>query len=220
METQTPIIEVCGFCKQSLEGSQTTLECGHVCHLQCLLIDVAVCHQIDIRSKCKTCDVDIVSVDTQEQIFRRADEISRRFTNDPQDTIDNLFETSDDFKNEIKEIKQKKREMGSARALFVKKKNELYTVFKEKINTMLMILKGTHKAAVKEVLNTEEYKNASKTSRLYINSIHRLSRKYDVPSRILYGFIHGRRRRRHHIYNYPGAYLKWEVQRKFRIKVV
>jgi len=55
---------------------------------------------------------------------------------------------------------------------------------------------------------------------LYINSIHRLSRKYDVPSRILYGFIHGRRRRRHHIYNYPGAYLKWEVQRKFRIKVV
>jgi len=221
MESEPTETEVCGFCKESLRGNQVTLECTHTCHLQCLVIDVAACHQLDRRSKCNSCNAEIVSADTQVQIFAKADEIDRRLTNNPQTVIDNLFETSEDFKNEIKEIKQKRKEMGSARALFVKKKNELYTVFKEKINTMLMILKGTHKDAVKEVLNTEEYKNASKTSRLYINSIHKLSRKYDVSSRILYGLIHGRRQRTgRYIYNYPTTYLKWEVQKRFRIKLL
>ena len=221
MESGPDETEVCGFCNESLRGNQVTLECTHTCHLQCLLIDVAANHQLDRRSKCKRCDVEIISADTQVQMFAKADEIARRNNTNPQTVIDNLFETSEDFKNEMKEIKQKKKEMGSARALFVKKKNELYNVFKEKINTILMILKGTHKDAVKEVLNTQEYKNASKTTRLYMSSIHKVSRKYDVSSRLLYGLIHGRRQRRGgYIYNYPRTYLKWEVQRKFRIKVV
>jgi len=211
--------DVCGFCDEPLGDTHVTLECTHTCHLRCLVIDVAANHQNDLRSKCKSCDLEIVSLDTQLQIFAKADEMSRRFTNDPQTIVDNLVETSPNFNNEIKEIRQKKKEMTKATSVFTKKKNQLYAIFKEKINSIVMILKGTHKEALKEVLSTQEYKNASKTIRVYMNSINKLSLKYDVSSRVIYGLIHGRLRRGYARRNYYVSYLKWNVQRQFRIRI-
>ena len=67
----------CGFCNEELgtQQPQTTLECQHICHIKCLLIHVAACHQIEVRSKCCVCDVDIISQATQTAIFEKAEDL-------------------------------------------------------------------------------------------------------------------------------------------------
>ena len=219
----------CGFCEEELgQLPQTTLECQHICHTRCLLINVAACHQADLRSKCTLCQSVIISRDTQLAIFQKAEELMTVIRTDPDDaTVRILNESSEDFKQDVKVLNEKKKTVIKLVKEFRKKRNQIHTEYKETTKELLMILRGTHKQTLKNVFKTEEYALAKKAIRAYGTQFSKMSTKYNISSNILDRFLNtrpnrnGNRRIRYFRYH---RHMQWELiyptKRKFGFRII
>jgi hypothetical protein len=226
-QDQDPQEPVCRFCHDPLTDYSTcNLECNHIFHFRCVLIDVAAKHQIDQRSICPTCNEDIISTDMRMSIFAKAEELTDQLADqrnehlitNQTDLVNHLMESSEQFRADILALKNKKKNMHQARKLCNNKINMYYTSFKDKVKDILLVLKGSHKEVMKNVMESNEYKQAISTSRLYLNSFEKIANKYNICKSYLLRRFHGRLARFYYR-RFSPINIRWAIQRKFRIRI-
>jgi len=227
-ETKEPLEEsgeledltnTCVFCQESFtDTKQVTLECNHQCHLRCLLIHTAATHQVDMMLQCTHCNEFVINDDIQGDIYQTADMLAlgnnRREIE--QNKLNTLMETSEPFRNFIKQYKKANNYRKQKERIFKKKLNEIHDIYKEKIKDLFTILKGIHKSTIDSVVQTPEYKEYLKATTLFKSMNTKYSKKYDFCVRILYKRLYGRRA---YYPSYRNSLIRYTIKSKFRILI-
>jgi len=223
IESDEPIeqveLDTCVFCEELFtDTKQVTLECNHQCHLRCLLIHTAATHQVDIMLQCPNCTEFIINDTIQRDIYQKADVLA--LGNDPrqiqENNLNTLMETSEPFRTFIKEYKKTNSYRKQKERIFKKKLNEINAIYKEKIKDLLTILKGIHKSTIHTILQTDEYKEYLKATKLFKSINTKYSKKYDFCVRILYKRLYGRRA---YYPSYRNSLIRYMIKSKFRILI-
>jgi len=185
----------CILCNESLENTkQVSLECNHICHLRCLLINSCAYYQSDVPFRCTQCEKTVIQEDIYNEIQTKADMLynTRHSENNSQDEINKLMETSEEFRNDMAEYRQKHKEYNKQNNIFMKIIREEKKRYNEQIKNILMILKGTYNSTINKINSTEEFKCIKKLSRKFLNYEDKLCKKYDIRKNILYTANFGR----------------------------
>jgi len=217
---------VCGFCKEQVNDARIIpLECGHICHAVCILIDVAAQHQNDSVSRCPECDEYIVTPEMQTAMFNRAHNLIRVHEADvEEETLDALIESSLDFKKDFSILRDVKKSIPKMRGNLMNKITEIYTAFMNQVRNTVSILKGTHKETLNSVFASEEFKTYKRQLGKFQSKARAMSRKYTVAQfRIENRFRGGTRFRGRRRFRYRNTFsiesMRWYIRRKFRIRM-
>jgi hypothetical protein len=217
---------LCGFCKEQVnEGRSIPLECGHICHAVCILIDVAAQHQNDSVSRCPECNEYIVTPEMQTAMFNRANDLLRIHDVDvEEETLDALIESSVDFKKDFSILRDVKKPILKLKGDLMKKINEIHTAFINQVRDTVTILKGTHKQTVNSVFASEEFKTYKKQLGKFQSKVRAMSRKYTIAQfRIENRFRGGVRFRGRRRFRFRNSLtvenMRWYIKRKFRIRM-
>jgi hypothetical protein len=166
--------------------------------------------------QCPHCNEFVINDDIQRDIYARADIIAG--TNDTrhakEDKINTLMETSEPFRNFIKEYKKANSYRKLKERIFRKKLNEINAIYKEKIKDMLTVLKGIYKSTIDTVVQTPEYKDYLKATKLFKLMNTKYSKKYDFCIGVLYRRLYGRRA---YFSSYRNRIIRYTIKSKFRI---
>ena len=130
---------------------------------------------------------------------------------DPQETT---FEQTDAFKADVKNLKKKRALAKRLKTVFIRKLNEIYRQFRERILMSLEFIEVEKTRALTELKETEEYQQARKAMTGVYSYESRLKTKYNLgyqEYRDLVGF-QGRFGR---VYVSPCYIMK----RKFRLRI-
>ena len=128
---------------------------------------------------------------------------------DPEETT---FEATDAFKADVKNLKKKRAAANRLKAVFIRKLNEIYRQFRERILMSLEFIETEKARALAELKETEEYREARKAVTGVYSFESRLKTKYNLgyqEYRDLVGF-QGRFGR---VYMSP----LYRMKRKFRV---
>ena len=225
MEEVEPINTTCGFCNEEVNESRVIpLECGHIFHAVCILIDVAAQHQNDSMSRCPECNEYIVTPEMQTAIFNRAHNLIRVHQADvEEETLDALIESSEEFKKDFSILRDVKKSIPKMKGNLMKKITEIYTAFMNQVRNTITILNGTHKETLNSVFASEEFKTYKRQLGKFQSKVRAMSRKYTVAQFRIENRFRGFRRTRFQRRRFRNSLsiesMRWYIRRKFRIRM-
>lgn len=186
----------CIFCQQNLEGNFQQFTCGHRCDIQCLIVETAA-HSKDYRDlMCPSCHEHAFDADLSERIHDRQHQLhyhepllqELEETNET-DTIQQLAQTSAQFKEDLKKMKQIKKEQNEAKKAATQVKKEQKNLWKSQSSTSIALLKHIHKERLHAIQNSSAWKKKVSLFRKVSTNISTLADKYNLSKRKLARFL-------------------------------
>jgi hypothetical protein len=122
------------------EAPMSTLMCGHQVHTHCLLNELATNH---VRAECGECNERVI----EERVITFYDNYDRPRNGQ---TIAQLWANSEEFRNDIKELKKKQLKYNKIKREFNSEANIIKARFLENIRTSLEVIRGQRQAGINE----------------------------------------------------------------------
>lgn len=142
----------------------STLPCGHQVHTHCLINEFVNNYA---RTTCGTCQQRVV----EERVHQFYDNGNGR----PRQTVAHLWNTSEEFRNDIKELKQRQLKYNRVKKEFKSAADVIKSRFKENIRTSLEVIRDQKRASIteyKRIPCKRTYNSLGNSCVRKINQIH------------------------------------------------
>ena len=190
------------------EPPMSTLMCGHQVHTHCLLNELANSH---VRAECGECNVRII----QDRVVTFYDNYDRPRNGQ---TIAQLWANSEEFRNDIKDLKKKQLKYSKIKKEFNSAASIIKTRFLENIRTSLEVIRDQRQTAINEYKRIPSKRNHTNLGNSCVRKLNQIRGTYG------YGYWDLRRQ----LAEIQGApkftenhYYRWRLTARyfFRIKI-
>lgn len=179
----------CSYCKIELaEGPTSNLQCGHIVHTRCLLIDCYAHKTFDYVVFCQTCEQTWMDDLFYQEVDHRIDEIELRRQQNVEkrdQSINTTLQTNNSFHIDLGKLQTLIKECSARRSKLkkiFKHDKQSFTKFAE---CSVQYLRMLSKQAIQSFEESDEYKTYVNIQRRKEYMIRCILEKYDVLVRDL-----------------------------------
>jgi hypothetical protein len=179
----------CSYCQTELtEGPTSNLQCGHIVHTRCLLVDCHAHKTFDYVVFCQTCEQTWMDDLFYQDTYRRIDEIELRRQQNVEkrdQSMNTTLQTNDSFQIDINKLQTLMKECSARRSKLKKLFKHDKQSFTKLAECSIKYLQMLSNQMIHSFEESDEYKTYISIQRRKEYMIRCILEKYDILDRDL-----------------------------------